>query len=176
MSKLRDERGRKRRRGRAVEGSIEMGRKASVMRVNPKHLTRRTMPCFQEMLVFLSCLHKFNYDDDKVVKEKNALNICMDVQVHVFVFFFVSSSTAVCFPCHSFLAGLGSLMLPARNLSLKFISVCLGSSALFMFPSFGFGVLSCVVYFWEVGFGNIRQSRASSTTPSTTTCKGYHAQ
>jgi hypothetical protein len=27
-----------------------------------------------------------------------------------------------------------------------------------------------------VGFGNIRQSRASSTTPSTTTCKGYHAQ
>ncbi|KAH9555668.1 hypothetical protein CY35_08G126900 [Sphagnum magellanicum] len=80
MSKLRDERGRKRRRGRAVEGSIEMGRKAGVMRVNPKHLTRRTMPCFQEMLVFLSCLHKFNYDDDKVVKEKNALNICMDVQ------------------------------------------------------------------------------------------------
>ncbi|KAH8955342.1 hypothetical protein BDL97_08G132800 [Sphagnum fallax] len=57
-----------------------MGRKAGVMRVNPKHLTRRTMPCFQEMLVFLSCLHKFNYDDDKVVKEKNALNMCMDVQ------------------------------------------------------------------------------------------------
>ncbi len=108
-----------------------MGRKAGVMRVNPKHLTRRTMPCFQEMLVFLSCLHKFNYDDDKVVKEKNALNMCMDVQVPAFVFFFVSSSTAVCFPCLSFLAGLGSLMLPARNLSLKFTSVCQGSSALF---------------------------------------------
>ncbi|CAM6076318.1 unnamed protein product [Sphagnum tenellum] len=55
-----------------------MGRKAGVMRVNPKNLTRRTMPCFQEMLIFLSCLQKFNYDDDKVVNEKNALNKCME--------------------------------------------------------------------------------------------------
>lgn len=58
-----------------------MGRKAGVMRVNPKNLTRRTMPCFQEMLIFLSCLQKFNYDDDKVVNEKNALNKCMELQV-----------------------------------------------------------------------------------------------
>ncbi len=58
-----------------------MGRKAGVMRVNPKNLTRRTMPCFQEMLIFLSCLQKFNYDDDKVVNEKHALNKCMELQV-----------------------------------------------------------------------------------------------
>ncbi len=66
-------------RGRGRE--CAMGRKAGVMRVNPKNLTRRTMPCFQEMLIFLSCLQKFNYDDDKVVNEKNALNKCMELQV-----------------------------------------------------------------------------------------------
>jgi hypothetical protein len=58
-----------------------MGRKAGVMRVNPKTLTRKTFPCFQEMLVFLSCVHKFNYDDDKCMNEKKALNMCMELQV-----------------------------------------------------------------------------------------------
>ena len=58
-----------------------MGRKAGVMRVNPKSLTRKTMPCFQEMLVFLACIAKFNYDDDKCEAEKRALNMCMELQV-----------------------------------------------------------------------------------------------
>jgi hypothetical protein len=58
-----------------------MGRKAGVMRVNPKTLTRKTLPCFQEMLIYLSCIQKFNYDDDKCATEKRALNMCMDLQV-----------------------------------------------------------------------------------------------
>lgn len=57
-----------------------MGRKAGVMRVNPKTLTRKTLPCFQEMLIFLSCIQKFNYDDDKCAAEKRALNMCMELQ------------------------------------------------------------------------------------------------
>ncbi|KAG0564718.1 hypothetical protein M758_8G129100 [Ceratodon purpureus] len=57
-----------------------MGRKAGVMRVNPKTLTRKTLPCFQEMLIYLSCVQKFNYDDDKCATEKRALNMCMELQ------------------------------------------------------------------------------------------------
>jgi hypothetical protein len=58
-----------------------MGRKAGVMRVNPKSLMRKTMPCMQEMLVFLACIQKFNYDNDKCAAEKRALNMCIELQV-----------------------------------------------------------------------------------------------
>jgi hypothetical protein len=58
-----------------------MGRKAGVMHVNPKSLMRKTMTCMQEILVFLACIQKFNYDDDKCAAEKRALNMCMELQV-----------------------------------------------------------------------------------------------
>ncbi|BBN11600.1 hypothetical protein MPTK1_5g13260 [Marchantia polymorpha subsp. ruderalis] len=57
-----------------------MGRKAGIMRVNPKAFAKRTRPCLSEMLNFLACLKKANFNDDGCMQEKKALQTCMDLQ------------------------------------------------------------------------------------------------
>ncbi|KAL3692846.1 hypothetical protein R1sor_006497 [Riccia sorocarpa] len=58
-----------------------MGRKAGIMRVNPKQFGRRiNRPCLSEMLTFLACMKKSNFNDDGCMQEKKALQNCMDLQ------------------------------------------------------------------------------------------------
>ncbi|CAM6089028.1 unnamed protein product [Calypogeia fissa] len=57
-----------------------MGRKAGIMRINPKNFGRRTRPCMSEMLNYLACLKKFNFNDDPCAAERSALTNCMELQ------------------------------------------------------------------------------------------------
>ncbi|KAJ7528610.1 hypothetical protein O6H91_15G011500 [Diphasiastrum complanatum] len=60
-----------------------MGRKAGIMRVNPKKFFRNQSPCLNEMMTFLACLKKYNFEDEYCMKEKDALNACVELQARM---------------------------------------------------------------------------------------------
>ncbi|KAK9992630.1 hypothetical protein SO802_027615 [Lithocarpus litseifolius] len=57
-----------------------MGRKAGSLYINPKKFTSLHKPCMTEMIAFLNCLAVNNNSNDKCVRQKELLSVCMDSQ------------------------------------------------------------------------------------------------
>ncbi|GAB2214727.1 hypothetical protein Droror1_Dr00019089 [Drosera rotundifolia] len=60
-----------------------MGRKAGMVRINPKKFASLHKPCMKEMITFLNCLALSHNNDDKCVRQKELLGACMDAQANV---------------------------------------------------------------------------------------------
>jgi len=60
------------------------GRRAEVIKVNPRDVEgRRMLPCFMEMMAFMSCLKSSSFDTKPCAEFANVLNDCMDNQVRL---------------------------------------------------------------------------------------------
>ncbi|GJP38332.1 hypothetical protein CLOM_g22785 [Closterium sp. NIES-68] len=54
---------------------------AEVIKVNPKDMGgRKTLPCFVEMMAFMSCIKENAFDTTPCQKHLSALDACMDTQ------------------------------------------------------------------------------------------------
>ncbi|KAK1287356.1 hypothetical protein QJS10_CPB19g00129 [Acorus calamus] len=57
-----------------------MGRKAGLIRVNPKKFAPAGKPCLKEMVTFLNCLALNHNSDEKCVQTRNAMYACVEAQ------------------------------------------------------------------------------------------------
>ncbi|XP_024519307.1 37S ribosomal protein mrp10, mitochondrial-like [Selaginella moellendorffii] len=57
-----------------------MVHKKEMLKVNPKMFGPKAQPCMNEMMAFLACLKRTNFNDDLCIKEKEALNACVEFQ------------------------------------------------------------------------------------------------
>lgn len=58
-----------------------MGRKAGGLFISPKKFGSLQKPCMKEMITFLNCLALNQCNDEKCVRQKELLSLCMDGQV-----------------------------------------------------------------------------------------------
>ena len=72
-----------------------MGRKAGSLYINPKKFSSLHKPCMKEMIAFLNCLAVNNNSNDKCVRQKELLSVCMDSQVILLFWFIVAYSSPI---------------------------------------------------------------------------------
>ena len=66
--------------------SSAMGKKKrpEIIRVNPKEIEgKKQLPCFVEMLSFMTCLKQNNFDTAPCQQYVTAINACLDTQVRL---------------------------------------------------------------------------------------------
>ncbi|KAK1322622.1 hypothetical protein QJS10_CPA03g01577 [Acorus calamus] len=60
-----------------------MGRKAGLIRINPKKFAPAGKPCSKELVSFLNCLALNHNNDEKCVQQRNAMYACVEAQEKV---------------------------------------------------------------------------------------------
>ncbi|KAH7834374.1 hypothetical protein Vadar_015311 [Vaccinium darrowii] len=60
----------------------KMGRKAGGLFISPKKFGSLQKPCMKEMITFLNCLALNQCNDEKCVRQKELLSLCMDGQTN----------------------------------------------------------------------------------------------